>query len=443
MQSQICLKINACLSEGGFSLDELVVAIRELFSREAEGGMAALACFILKLYEEVLVGKHLEGRCACECGEPRKWELKDRRSRSFRTGVGKIVLQLRRMRCRCCGKTQVPLLKKLKVDAWQSKTSELQKTVEEVVGTQTYRRSEKEIQSLMSVGIPHSTLHRWVVESDDESGKISSEAPAPAAIYADGTCYKGRDDKGKAKEGDLKVVFGVAESGHPIHLGVWSGESWAEVAKELRDGTLSGTAPARLLLSDGELAIASHLGSLAEDHQRCHWHAVRDLNHTAWQDEAPLAERKKLKRELAGLLAVELPAGDFEKVPEHDKEDVRLQMLEAEKSLAKFADSLDGRGFPTAADYIRRAFKGAFGYVRTWLKYGIVCHRASSLVERLMRELARRIKRIAYGWKERGVQRVASIIVRQVHDPKAWEDYWARKIRLDGNVMLSLRSVGL
>jgi hypothetical protein len=82
MQNQICLKISACLSEEGFSLDELILAIRELFASEGDGGMATLAVFILKLYEEMLIGKYLVGKHPCACGACRKWEMKDRRPRS-------------------------------------------------------------------------------------------------------------------------------------------------------------------------------------------------------------------------------------------------------------------------------------------------------------------------------------------------------------------------
>jgi hypothetical protein len=439
MQNQICLKISACLSEEGFSLDELILAIRELFASEGDGGMATLAVFILKLYEEMLIGKYLVGKHPCDCGACRKWEMKDRRPRSFRTGLGKISLDWRRMRCRGCGAISIPLGEKLTIDSWQTRTSELQKTVEEVVGEQSYRRSSKEIQSLRSVDIPHSTMHRWVVESQDDDG-LSSKEPL-VSVYADGTCYKGKDDQGKAKEGDLKVVFGIADSGHSLPLGVWAGESWENIGNELNESLAGSEAPPKLMLCDGELAIAKHLGPSAEDLQRCHWHLVRDLNHTAWQDEAPLAARKKLQSKLSALLAIELPKEDFEKVPEKEVEEIRRQMTEAEGKLVAFANGLDRRGFGKAADYVRRAFKGAFGYVRTWLKYGIVCHRASSLIERLMRELARRVKRIAYNWKERGVQRVSSIIVRRFQDPKRWEEFWAKKINRNGNVILHLLSV--
>ena len=40
----------------------------------------------------------------------------------------------------------------------------------------------------------------------------------------------------------------------------------------------------------------------------------------------------------------------------------------------------------TAATYIRRKKYGMFGYIREWLKCGLISTRASLLVERVMRE---------------------------------------------------------
>ena len=56
---------------------------------------------------------------------------------------------------------------------------------------------------------------------------------------------------------------------------------------------------------------------------------------------------------------------------------------------------------------MRRAKNGMSGYVRRWLKRGLISPRASSVVERVMRELGGRIKKIAYGWSDRGATKVA------------------------------------
>lgn len=52
MQSTLSLGLVACLSEDGFSLDELVVCVKELFEKD---GMAGVVGLVLGLVEEELV----------------------------------------------------------------------------------------------------------------------------------------------------------------------------------------------------------------------------------------------------------------------------------------------------------------------------------------------------------------------------------------------------
>ena len=71
-------------------------------------------------------------------------------------------------------------------------------------------------------------------------------------------------------------------------------------------------------------------------------------------------------------------------------------MEKAELAIDKLIGYFDGCGYATAATYIRRAKFGMFGYIRRWLKWGLISPRASPMVERVMRELGRRLKKTAY-----------------------------------------------
>ena len=87
---------------------------------------------------------------------------------------------------------------------------------------------------------------------------------------------------------------------------------------------------------------------------------------------------------------------------------------------------------------MRRAKIGMFGYIRRWLKWGLISPRASSMVERIMRELGRRIKKIAYGWSDKGVTKVARIILKRFANAGAWEDYWQKRMDIIGNVVIGV-----
>ncbi len=63
------------------------------------------------------------------------------------------------------------------------------------------------------------------------------------------------------------------------------------------------------------------------------------------------------------------------------------------------------------------------------------------LIERTMRELGRRLKRMAFGWSEEGAAKMARIIIKRFTSAGRWEKYWRDRLRIQDNVMLVLRSI--
>ena len=82
-----------------------------------------------------------------------------------------------------------------------------------------------------------------------------------------------------------------------------------------------------------------------------------------------------------------------------------------------------------------------FGYLEFWLKTGLVVPRTNSFMERLMRELGRRIKKIGFGWTEEGAAKMCRILIRRISDPAEWERWWEQKLGIVGNVLFTLREL--
>jgi len=82
-----------------------------------------------------------------------------------------------------------------------------------------------------------------------------------------------------------------------------------------------------------------------------------------------------------------------------------------------------------------------FTYVKFWLEYGMVSPRVSSMLERMMREIGRRLKKIAFGWSEFGAAKMTRIIIKRITSAHQWDEYWQRRLRLNGNVILIYRGV--
>jgi Uncharacterised protein family (UPF0236) len=439
MQKIITMELLAAMSQSKFSLDELVSEIDQLFSQKA---LAKLLGVLLQLMDELLAIQHISGKAAkprrCKCGQYR-YEIKDRLERSLDTRLGTTEFAWRRLECAHCGATWVPLREFLNLERWQSKSSELERVILEIITEQSYRRTSRHLKLAASLEVPKSTLHRWVVESD--ASQWEPQAGAVDVLMPDGTGYKRRVEPGKTSAGELRVVLGRKPDGQWVAYGAWSGKSWPEIAEQLRGQGSKPRIRGKMLVSDGERGLADALAELANRQQRSHWHMARDLRVFLWHDKAPPAERKSSASELGQLLGISLPAGDFESVKAEDKKAVQHQVDEAENGVRQLVKNLLAKGYHKAAAYIEAAQEKLFSYARFWLKTGLVCPRTTSFLERLMRELGRRLKRIAFGWSESGAAQMARLILRRVVNHEEWEAYWKKRLGFQNRVHISLRSI--
>ena len=159
------------------------------------------------------------------------------------------------------------------------------------------------------------------------------------------------------------------------------------------------------------------------------------------QDNAGKVERRQMQKKLAAIIGLELPEDDYEKVDDSDKTELTDAVAAGEYEIRKLIKKLLDKGYVTAADYLIRASKNMFSYIHRWLLTGIVGPRASSMIERMMRELARRLKRMAFGWSEEGAAKMARIIIKRFTSAGQWGKYWRNKLRIQGNVLLVMRAI--
>ena len=121
------------LSERGFSLDEPVLKTKSLFE---EKGMSGFIELLLKLLNESLSISLLTGVSwwkpeSC-CAGP-IYDSHGRRPKEFRTSVGVLKIDWRRLSCKNCGRVLIPLREFLDLKAYQSKLSELEMIVTDII----------------------------------------------------------------------------------------------------------------------------------------------------------------------------------------------------------------------------------------------------------------------------------------------------------------------
>ena len=443
MQFNMNVSLFCCLHEYSVSLDELAIKLKELFHNEGYVGVLDL---ILQLYQEHLVmsslGKNKHKWCECESPV---YILNGSYPRKLMTSLGKLKMEWRRLECTCCKANIIPLKLALGIKKHQYKSNELEKLIVDAAAKDSYRSAASSLDAIGLIKVSSSTAWRWVIQTDcdeiDSSKKVNT-SNTPMQVIADGTKFKGQPDNGKATKGDLKAVIGVDSQGDVFPIGAWSGESWSDV-RNCIDKKIECFPNDSILVADGEPSITRAFEDIIDEQQRCHWHINRDMYHAMWQDGGTVKDSRPVQNALRALLAIELPEGDFQKVSEQEKDDIEEQMELTEAMMSKLIIHLESKGFSVAANYLLNAKRSMFGYIRRWLKLGIICPRASSLIERVMRVLARRIKKIAYNWSDKGVGKIARIILRKFIDKKQWDQFWYDKMKLDGSVLFAVKEINV
>ena len=452
MQHKISMDLVGCNSEDRFSLDEIVQAVSSAYEEKAFGEILKL---LLSMIQEIIIGRILsKSPDAPSCCGHGHLSLNGHYRRRIRTSLGDIELHVKKVKCSVCGKSFVPLLRHVNVGKYQTKSNEFEQLVVETVSETSYRRGMEQLARDGRNAPPFRTANGWTLQTDcdeipllpDVCG-VSPKADASPddvrqsslKIFADGTGFKGEPRDGKARRGELKAVIGVNSKGDVFPMGSYADKSWAEISQEWKKRKVK-LPEGSILVCDGEPGLADAFAEYVAEIQRCQWHTERDLYHAMRQDGGNTEKARPYQKKLAGIMAIELPKEDFQNVAEEDRKSLESRMTDAEKEVQKLIDELSARGYQKAADYLSKAKLGMFGYVRRWLKWGLVSPRASSLIERVMRELGRRIKRIAYGWSNKGVEKIARIILKRYSNPEEWRKYWEKRNHPNGKVMALVKN---
>ena len=82
-----------------------------------------------------------------------------------------------------------------------------------------------------------------------------------------------------------------------------------------------------------------------------------------------------------------------------------------------------------------------FTHIELWLKTGVIAPKTTSLLERVFREVGRRLKRIAWGWSDKAVANLSKMIMIRQYSRDKWEHYWKDKLGIKGHFKISVQSI--
>lgn len=445
MQCNITTSLVVALSENGFGLDELIYRMEDLANKKAFPQLLKAIVLLVdeNLRLKVMLKQPLPEKCGCTCGQP-DLVLDGGMPRKIRTRLGVVELpRITRVKCKHCGKTFVPMALMCGLEKHQTMSNGLAKLVLEQCAQESYRVATGNIHEMTAARESHSTFRRRVLKTDADEIRVPEGAvgAVPGVLYADGTKCKSVGANGHACRGDVKVLLGVRDEGTAFPTGTWTGrETWRDISEQLTERQVKfpdGT----ILVCDGEIGLAESLSKLASDEQRCQWHVHRDLYHMMRMNGGKIRDVKPMRKRLRGIMAIELPKESFAQVPEDQKASIKAKMEQAGKDLDVLIGDIKSKGYTVAVNYLERARHAMFGYVRRWLALGLVCPRASSFIERTMRAIGRRIRKLGYNWKDEGVGKIARIVLKLFATEGEWGEYWRKRMDLNQSVMLNFKIV--
>ena len=418
--------------------------------------------------------------------------------RSIASSLCKLELLGARIRCEVCKKSFVPLFVFLGLERYQNKTNEFKKIVFEMVIDQSYRRGKKQLDQLTGSVLSLGQLWRTVMLDKKFALKISKkdiktgefwrlmdiEIKAKIAkdplhsILADGTCFKLQkapvdikremkklkkkqkaekngtentlenepdskfSDKARPLQSEVRIIYGITKKEETIPLGVYTDkESWRYIGRDIykrfgKHPKLKKEPIAEVLVADGEEALFEGLGKLTRTQQRCQWHFNHEFKAVfQYGDKGSKEDRIKYQGQIQTIMD-ELHEKILKETnpSEQRKLELEAEIFKSEIQLDKLADKLHETNNEESETYVRNATNKLFTYLKHHLRLEHLGPKVTSLLERFMREIGRRIKKIAWNWSAKGAATLCYIILIRQMNNDLWENYWKKILNVTGNL---------
>ncbi len=449
MECEIHITLRFQLATGQVNLNEIVYELEKL----RDPLMLQVLEQILRSYDDLIcerlsqtkiypskarkgLGRHIrkgdpEGRFC----RGRKIVKRGYRSvpRRLSTVFGKLDLPLRVAECCKCGARHSPLLSALQIGAYARKEGNFEHEVIEAVIDTNYRR----LIDGRSIDISLGGIHNMVVGSDIEHLYQDPVcAKDLSGIMADGTGVK----QYRGRKGELRVIIGVSQSGRVEPLGSFTNTEWSEIEEGVRKRIKEAERHKIPFVWDGEPGMDAFLADIAES-QRCTWHAPRGLYHALWQDGLKKKDSQPEMDKIKQLIGIELPEGDYELLKEEDKEEVQNRYEASKSEIKELIKAFKDKGCKHGATYLENLSERLFTHIELWLKTGVIAPKTTSLLERVFREVGRRLKRIAWGWSDKAVTNLSKMILIKQYSRDKWAQYWKDKLGIKGCFKISIQSV--
>jgi hypothetical protein len=353
--------------------------------------------------------------------------------RNIKTVFGVLKLPVRVVQCCTCGAKHAPLLRALQIERYSQKEMNFEHEVIEAVIDTNYRR----LVDGRSIDISLGGIHNIVAGSDVDKilqGPVSGDELS--SIMADDTGIK----QAGGHKGTLKVSIGITESGGIIPLGCFTNTPWNDIEKIIKKRIRDPVRDELPFIYDGDPGLDDFLADITRA-QRCTWHAPRGLYHALWEDGLGKKDSQPSLNTVKQIVGIELPEEDYELLRDEDKDEIQEKYEQSKKGIKDLIRTFSEKGYEHGATYLEKLSKHLFTNIEIWLKTGVITHKTTSMLERLFREIGRRLKKIAWGWCDTVATNLSKMIVIKQCDRKKWERYWKEKLNIKGYFAIQIEEV--
>ena len=454
ISKNISLNLQACLSGDPFSFDELILETKELFEKQGVPGFLRL---LIAFTNDIVVNTWKASGTA-NCCDSAHLIKNGNRYKNIYTSLGNIKFEWTTLRCKNCGKLHHPLKEFFELGARQNLSNEFEKICMEAVSKESFRRSTSTINALTEAQFSHNTIHRWFMNT--ESDQIKTIHSDLNVILGDGTKFKKFVSQNKLKQhnkmleklnkkpieissrGEVKILMGIREDNTIVPLGAWASESWKTIGNLIyksnnQNKKIASKKVANILVADGEIGLNKGLQKLSHHQQRCLWHVPKELRPLLkYQDKADEEHIEYALDQVSSIFEISIPDKELEDTDTKELVELNEKIKACELQMKLLSEYLSSKGYEKASTYVANARSNLFSYLRFWIKTGIITPKVTSKLERLMREINRRIKKFAFNWSEKGCAKMTRILIKLLTDKKSWEDFWDQKMKLSGNIKL-------
>ena len=331
----------------------------------------------------------------------RKYKRAGTTDRTLYTRHGKVSFKLTKVYSMETDDIMRPLLLYVGMEPKKRIVDDLVLECAEAATYLTYRDSKAVIENLTNAQVSRHRIHDCVQKVGVFMNEERRKEPAKDQdlIEGDGTKCHGL----AGKKNEVNVILGKNQaSGEKTLLGLGVNEDWKMTASQFKG-------KANFAVSDNEVSLRNALLEKAANYQACVRHCVGDVRFYLWNAGLPKEVRKEIASKLLGILETlhnsvnkHLADKDFERL----KWRISWTLLELDKLSGElFLDGLD-----TVARFIRNAANYLVTFARLAVKETCIPI-TNNLVERLMGEIAKRVKHKWMHWSTRGLENLLNILL--------------------------------